>query len=55
LVLKNPDEEEFILATIQTLKIDETVTIPNDNGDSNYSDKLPEEETGIHPIRRYTF
>ena len=33
------------MATIQTLKIDETTTIPNDNGDPNISGKLPEEET----------
>jgi hypothetical protein len=36
------------LATIQNLKIDETVTGSNDNGDPNNSGKLPEEETGNH-------
>ena len=36
------------MATIQNLKIDETVTGSNDNGDPNNSGKLPEEETADH-------
>jgi hypothetical protein len=43
-----PNCEEFVMATIQNLKTDETVTSSNVNSDPNISGKLPEKETAYH-------